>query len=303
MAGLSSIWDAIRSLNRAVRGFRSSPKVGIEDLTARIAAVEQGLVAEAAKREEIEEERLEEIRVEPSPSAPNKRDIRETARQVLQALPRPTRQGCRVLVRNSSGSDLNRFDILGIDSRESDEGDKLVLEGSTPATASHLGKFVVLDQFIADGKLGWAYVSGICSVNVDITNADHFYADVKNTDTTKLESAAIGAAKIIYKSSDGIGTKDCVVLLGAGEVSPPDVPDGTANGQVLSWDESGGQAWIAMTDDPSSYASWLLTGSGKTYSALEAPPGPDEVYIPVWQPDGMGGGTWGMHGCDIIDLP
>jgi hypothetical protein len=89
--------------------------------------------------------------------------------------------------------------------------------GDEPAIASHRGRFVVLIEDIAGSEYGMAVISGVTPVKIDVRDADHRYAEVKDADTTQLQSGPIGTARILWKES-GTGTKWAIVNLG---VLPP----------------------------------------------------------------------------------
>lgn len=122
-----------------------------------------------------------------------------------------------VLVKNTSGSAVGRFEILGIDGvvvEQTDNADefykRVALTAGSPSTSSHPGKFVITWEPIANNGIGRAYVTGVCQVQINVTDASHGYADVTNGDSTKLTSAVAGGAQILWKES-GTGTKWAVV--------------------------------------------------------------------------------------------
>jgi hypothetical protein len=139
---------------------------------------------------------------------------------VVDAVGRQFRQADIVLVKNSSGSDVSRFHVLGIsgviftptDSLPSFQN-QVAFTGVTPTTASHAGKFVICLDAIKNGQIGRAWVSGVSAVQIDITDASHEFCDVKDGDRTKLASSGSGSAMILYKPS-GTGTKWCGVRFG-----------------------------------------------------------------------------------------
>ena len=126
-----------------------------------------------------------------------------------------------VRVRNDSGADLARFGVLGVSGVFYDpslylgsfkfEGVNLV--GTTPAAADHTGRFVIVLEPIPAGEIGFALVSGVCQVRVDVTNAGHGFADVKDGYATKLASGTSGSAQILWQEA-GTGTKWALVRLG-----------------------------------------------------------------------------------------
>lgn len=123
-----------------------------------------------------------------------------------------------VRVKNTSGAARARFSILGIDTPivtptanlgEFKRG--VALKGITPTTASHTAKFVVLDEPLANNKTGWAIAAGpaICKV----TGAAQSFAEVTNSDATKLTMSATGSARVLWAES-GTGERWAVVRLG-----------------------------------------------------------------------------------------
>lgn len=132
------------------------------------------------------------------------------------------RQADIVLCKNTSGSDVARFGVLGIAGVVISPTDSLnefqsqvAVTGTTPTTA-HRGKFVVCLEPIAAGAIGRAWLSGVCQVQVDIAAAGDPFCDVIASDRTKLKSAGAGAARILYREGTGTGTKWCIVRLGDG---------------------------------------------------------------------------------------
>lgn len=134
------------------------------------------------------------------------------------------RQADIVLCKNTSGADVARFGVLGIAGVVISPTDSLnefqsqvAVTGTTPTTA-HRGKFVVCLEPIAAGAIGRAWISGVCQVQVDITDVKHTHADVKPSELDKLQSGGSwsGSARILYRQGTGTGTKWCVVRLGEG---------------------------------------------------------------------------------------
>jgi hypothetical protein len=147
-----------------------------------------------------------------------------------------------VLVKNNSGADVDRFGVLGIDGVVFTPSDNLVefkrqvaIKGITPAAATHEGTFVVLAEPLKSGAVGRAYAAGVCHVQIDVTDAAHTRADVKDSDRAKLASKSDdeGSARILWKES-GTGTKWATVMLGAGGAGGDALPVPTAKYQVLS---------------------------------------------------------------------
>jgi len=123
-----------------------------------------------------------------------------------------------VLVKNASGADRNRFEVLGIDGPAISPSDNLpefqnriALTGSTPDMASHLGRFVICYEPMANNGYGLAWAFGLAVVKIFLVDAGHNNADIADGDATQLQSAWDGAAKIL--SHDPV-THWSYVLLG-----------------------------------------------------------------------------------------
>lgn len=132
-----------------------------------------------------------------------------------------------IKIRNSASA-LSQFGVLGIDTTTlvnpaTNAATLLawkqqpIVDGIAPTLAAHLGKFVVTIEAIPNTGYGLAVASGVVAVQLDVLDADHRYADVKNSDATMLQTRAMGAARILWKES-GTGTKWGIVNIG---VLPP----------------------------------------------------------------------------------
>lgn len=124
-----------------------------------------------------------------------------------------------ITVQNKSGGTMDRFDVAGIGDPLYDSAanlpefqNNLVLEVTTPATALHLGKYVVLLETIPDGKFGIACMAGVVSVQIDAGVVEYDYAEVTDGQAY-LTSAAVGSARVLWREL-GSGTKWAVVRLG-----------------------------------------------------------------------------------------
>ena len=134
----------------------------------------------------------------------------------------PGRAGL-VPTRNDSGALVPRFGILGVDSplfTPSDALDafkrRVTLAGSTPADASHTGRFVIALEPIAPGALGMACASGLCAVQVDFPPDDgreRRFVDIADGVTGNLKAGDSGAATILWREA-GTGVRWAIVRLG-----------------------------------------------------------------------------------------
>lgn len=110
-----------------------------------------------------------------------------------------------VTVKNNTGSDVERFGVMGIGDVEitfaTNEGQfkKLVyMDGETPAADTHEGRFVVALESIPDGQVGRCAYAGLVQCQINVRNQYHDRADIKDTDLTQLDSGHVGAAKILW---------------------------------------------------------------------------------------------------------
>ena len=171
-------------------------------------------------------------------------------------------QGSVVQIKNNSGADRDRFDVLGIDVpifTPTDNLDvfktRLGLIGVSPTLADHLGKFVVLLRPVAQGTIGPALVSGIvpCKVYVNITSAVPAWADIEASTMNHLVAKSSGTARVLWRAS-GSGEQWGLVQLSTGpiirrielktDLTPPANPEqtgensSTADAYDLQWDGS-----------------------------------------------------------------
>ena len=129
------------------------------------------------------------------------------------------RQTGIVKVRNDSGADRARFDVLGIDSPvitptvnlQAFKND-VALVGVVPAQAVHSGRFVILLEPLAAGAIGRGFCAGVCPARVQVDDIDQLYCDVEDGDPTRLRAGYSGPARILWKET-GTGLKWAVVRI------------------------------------------------------------------------------------------
>lgn len=149
--------------------------------------------------------------------------------------------GAGFWVKNASGGDLARHSILGIDDvvfNHADNADEFknrpTLSGITPALADHAGRFVVMLEPADSNKFARCAVDGVAVCQVDITDADHNYCDIKNAYSSELSSYGLGSTQILHQPS-GTGVKWCLVRLGVRH-GPATVYTGLFNGAFTTSD-------------------------------------------------------------------
>ncbi|HUU90110.1 MAG TPA: hypothetical protein VM238_02750 [Phycisphaerae bacterium] len=170
------------------------------------------------------------------------------------------RPGGIVPVKNASGADRERFDILGIDApiftpTDNEDGFKnqVALKGVLPTEADHAGRFAILLEPLKAGAIGLACVQGVCPVKVSVEDEDHPCADVNDGQAGSLKSGVSGAAFILWKES-GTGEKWAVVKLGV-------PPDSLGSLFAVLVTKDGGVAGDAATDCTFTYTVKDLLGA------------------------------------------
>jgi hypothetical protein len=122
-----------------------------------------------------------------------------------------------VLVKNASGADRERFDVLGIDGpiftpTDSEQAftDRVALKGVTPTEDDHMGRFVILAEPVKAGLVARAWAFGVCPVKIQVDDEAHRFADVTDGAAGHLAGGSTGAAMILWKES-GTGEKWALV--------------------------------------------------------------------------------------------
>lgn len=131
-------------------------------------------------------------------------DFQQRQRSAEQDRYRELRQTGIVLVRNESGADRQRFEVLGIAGpivNPSDNADvfkeRVALKGVSPGS-EHVGRFAVLLEPLVANAVGQACVAGVCVVKVKMNDEAHTFAEVKSGQVTLLDSAVSGTACLLW---------------------------------------------------------------------------------------------------------
>lgn len=129
-----------------------------------------------------------------------------------------------VKVLNSTGSTVQRYQVLGIDQQSglviSPDQDvdrfrgQLCFNGVLPAAHTHSCSFVVALDSIPSGSIGDCAISGAVQCQIQVTSANEGFtsADILAGDSTQL-TLVVGGFRVLYVQS-GTGTKWGVVHLG-----------------------------------------------------------------------------------------
>jgi len=190
------------------------------------------------------------------------RDHQARQQNVAGAPAAELRPGGIVPVKNASGADRARFDILGIDGpvftpTENEQGfkNRVALRGVVPTLADHEGRFVILFEPVKAGGIGLAGVQGVFPVKVDVQDEDHDFADVDDGQCGHLASGRCGAAQILWKES-GTGEKWAVVRIG--------LPHRAGFWARLTAEAAGGggyYSWKMLEDDAETDVDPPVTGT------------------------------------------
>ena len=158
------------------------------------------------------------------------RDYQARQHQQGQGSRAAVRHSGLVLVRNDSGADWQRFDVLGVSGPVFDPAadedafkNQPALVGVTPTEASHAGRFVVLLEPVAAGEVGLACGSGVCLVHIYVEDASLKFADVNDGSAASLKTSRTGSATILWKAGS-TGTVWAVVKIAGAVVGTHDTP-------------------------------------------------------------------------------
>lgn len=167
--------------------------------------------------------------------------------QGARGKPPPPRASGILPVKNSSGSDRDRFDVLGIDEmiyNHADNADEFknnpAILGDVPGIPGHAGKFVILLEPIPNQRIGRGLVIGVSPVQVNVVNANDTHADVADGEMAHLESGTSGPAMILWKES-GTGVKWALVKLGVHAAG-----GGGGDCELQEGDIIGDEVWVTV---------------------------------------------------------
>lgn len=169
-------------------------------------------------------------------------------------------------VRNDSGAAISQFGVIGLGAPIITPTDNLpefkrqvTFIGAAPDDVTHRGKVGVYLLPCGDGKIAPALVSGVVQCKVHINDVDHKFADVLDGSSVKLNSAAGGAAQILWQES-GTGEKWAIVRLG------PSVSGGFVGKTTGTITARSGTTAGSGTFERYYLASGVLTATGEVYT-------------------------------------
>jgi hypothetical protein len=151
------------------------------------------------------------------------RSHRSSQHDLLRDVDNQFRQSTIIKVKNTSGSDLDRFAVLAFADPIVGPTDNLQqfknqvnLQAVVPADPSK--RFCVLMEPLANNAIGRAVVAGATPVKIDVKRESDTHAEIKPNETGHLRSSLSGPATILWKEP-GTGVKWAVILLCGGDDS------------------------------------------------------------------------------------
>lgn len=216
-----------------------------------------------------------------------------------------------VLVQNNSGLARDRFDVLGIDGPLIPPHDNLpeylkavALSGLAP-TSAHAGRFVILQEPLADAAIGRAWLDGFVTVRVNMDDEDHRFADPDPSDPTALLSAPSGSAWLLYvqpvEDRDDPNVAWCLARIGNpadATVAAVETYAKITEYAVLApnrWTYGGTeQAWTGSWSDKADGITWTAAGAPKITNTMEAN-NTDTSVTPAVQGNGVNCGEFDDH--------
>jgi hypothetical protein len=135
------------------------------------------------------------------------------------------RQSGIVKLKNASGADRSRFAVLGLSEPIILPADNLdefkrqvTFEGTVPVKNVHKGKFAVLLEPIAAGKIGLAVIAGVAPVRLQVDPVQLYdCAEIIDGSTQALRNAPHGSARVLWVESSGSTERWAVVRLDDGD--------------------------------------------------------------------------------------
>lgn len=175
-------------------------------------------------------------------------DFRNRQRSVSSESQPAVRQTGIVKVKNSSGEDRGRFEVLGIDRPIFTPTDNLdtfqndvLLVGVVPDKEDHPGRFCILLEPLAVDAIGLAVISGVCPVRLDVNEESDTFAEIEHEEAGFLKSGGSGSATILWKEPGTGADKWAVVRLGDAQ---PIIRKAEMIDTLQQGDSSPAKAWL-----------------------------------------------------------
>ena len=184
-----------------------------------------------------------------------------------------------VLIKNESGDDRQRFNILGLGdpiflpdagaAAEQSFKNAVAFRGDLPDETLHKGKFVVLLEPLSAGAIGRAYLVGVTAARLRLEDSaqEVARAEIIDQDAAALQPAADGSAQVLWHQQQ---TGDVWAVVRLGNAAPVGVWV-----QITSTEANGGEysSWqeVELTDDGQGGFEWTAVADGLA--------GPDDGVI------------------------
>jgi hypothetical protein len=192
-----------------------------------------------------------------------------------------------IRVRNTSGANCDRFNILGLSAITISPNENLesfqttpAIDGVGPNRDSHTGKFGILLKPLPQNTIGPAIIAGVTVCQVEVVEEIHQFADVGTSSTrTQLTSGWVGAAEILWKE-EGTGVKWAIVRIGTTSVV-------TYLGKADATFYKGGSGTISILDGFFTDTGVNMTGCVNTTGTIQV-----GRYVTVTHMRGKSGQRW-----------
>ena len=132
------------------------------------------------------------------------RDFQQRQRSAERRTQRDQLDTGIILIRNESGADRGRFDVLGISGPIIEPVDnaeefkqRVALKGVVPSSP-HAGKFAILLEPATNQTIVRACLDGVCPARVRMDDEAHEFADIEVGQAAQLKSAESGTARLLW---------------------------------------------------------------------------------------------------------
>ncbi len=142
---------------------------------------------------------------------------------VVQDSEREIRSSTLALIKNATGSNLERFSVvalrgpiidpsIAIPGQVDEFASRLNLIGGLPAEPTKCCRFAVMFQPVELNGIGRGVVAGVTPVRINVIRETDTFAEVDPGNTSSLRSVPYGTARILWKE-EGLGLKWAIVRL------------------------------------------------------------------------------------------
>jgi len=210
------------------------------------------------------------------------RDFQQRTRHIGQQATPGYRSAGIVLVKNESGANRLRFEVLGLgepiilpDADEQQFKNTVAFRGEMPDETLHKGRFVILAEPLATGAIGRAYLAGVTAVRLRLEDSAQKVdaAEIIDADATALQPAPAGSAAVLWHQEQ-TGDVWAVVRLGnaAGTHDNPKVLGGSGDtADTEEWDVDGQEEGCDGVQFSPIRLYWSGTSGDPVYQFIRTP--------------------------------